>query len=63
MWKVFMNSPKINKTLVNLVLGGLSPDQFSKNPGYGLESVVEDFPPAQIREAQLNLAEEVLRQL
>lgn len=63
LWKIFMNSNKINKTLVTLALGGLGIEQFNKIPGYGFEEVLKEFEPATIREAQNNLAEELIKQL
>ena len=63
LWKSFMNSNKINKTLVTFVLGEISLDDLNKFTGYGFEEVLREFNLAQIREAQRNLAQEVIRQL
>ena len=63
MWKVFMNSAKINKTLVTIVFGGLGVDEIIRNPGYGFDEILKTFSHATIKEAQDNLTEEVIRQL
>lgn len=58
-----MNSNKINKTLVTFVLGGITEEDLKKTSGYGFEEILREFSSATIKEAQLNLSEEVLRQL
>lgn len=63
MWKIFMNSNKINKTLVTIVFGGSGVEEMNKNPGYGFDNILKEFEPAMIQEAQNNLTEEVIRQL
>lgn len=63
LWKAFMNSSKINKTLVTLIFGEMTREDLGRISGYGLDDIVRDFNIAQIRQAQTNLCQEVVRQL
>ncbi len=58
-----MNSNKINKTLVTLVVGDLNLEAPTKISQYGFKEIMKEFKPSQIKQAQQNINEEVVRQL
>ena len=62
-WRIFMNSSKINKTLVTVVVGDLNLEAPTRISEYGFKDIMREFKPAQIKQAQQNINEEVLKQL
>jgi len=51
-WKVFMNSRKINKTLVTMAMGDLTEEPNSKLNEYGFKEVMREFKAPIIRKSQ-----------
>lgn len=58
-----MNSNKINKTLVTIVTGDLNKEPLEKAVEYGFKDILREFRPAQIKLAQENILQELLKQL
>lgn len=55
-WKVFMNSNKINKTLVQVIVGDLTQEPSGKISEYGFKEIMKEFKPEVVKQAQQNLS-------
>ena len=66
LWDFFMNCPKMTRTLIYLVFGGMSLEcskvkKFNKK--YGLEKLLKPYPQSAVRKAQKNIRLRTLQQL
>lgn len=50
-----MNSSKINKTLITIVVGDLTLEDSNKVGQYGFKDILKQFKGAEIKEAQKNI--------
>ena len=58
-----MNSNKINKTLVQVIVGDLTQEPSGKISEYGFKEIMKEFKPEVVRQAQQNLSAQLMRQL
>lgn len=49
LWRIFLNSNKINKTLVSLVVGDICSESKKKVTDYNFSEVLESFPETIIK--------------
>lgn len=51
-----MNSNKINKTLVQVIVGDLTQEPSGKISEYGFKEIMKEFKPEVVKQAQQNLS-------